>query len=234
MVDALTGVSFKCGISKMTDVDGNEYNTVQIGDQCWMKENLRTTKYADGTPISNGGSNNSETTPYYYDYATSSIPLEERGYLYNWPAVMNGTSSSDAVPSGVQGICPTGWHVPSDAEWTQLTGYVSGQNQYVCGSDNTNIGKALAANSWWNSSTIECAIGNNLSGSNATGFSAVPAGIYNGTTFYFSRYYVYFWSSTEKDVTINAYLRQLYCNSAEVRRTSINENYGLSVRCLRD
>ena len=100
-----------------------------------MAENLRTTRFADGTTIPlwaygvagpacfapGNGSSNEENTD----------NVDRYGYLYNWAAVMHGASSSSAVPSGVQGICPTGWHVPSDAEWTELTTYLSSQSQYL-------------------------------------------------------------------------------------------------------
>ena len=129
----------------MTDIDGNVYNTVQIDYQCWMRENLRTTQYSDGTPIPAGGDNLSDTDPYYYDYSSSDIPLSERGYLYNWPAVMHGKSSSNSVPSEVRGVCPTGWHVPSDPEFVVLTDYQSSRPEYICGGETTNIAKALAS-----------------------------------------------------------------------------------------
>ena len=97
------------------DTDGNSYDAVWIGGQLWMRENLRTTHYADGAAIPAGESGSSDTEPLYYDYSSSDIPLAERGYLYNWPAVMHGAAPSNTNPSGVQGICPSGWHVPSDA-----------------------------------------------------------------------------------------------------------------------
>ncbi|MCR4737050.1 MAG: hypothetical protein K5846_02685 [Bacteroidales bacterium] len=163
------------GTPTVTDYDGNIYNTVKIGQQCWMQFNLRTTHYADGTPIPLGH-NSSETYPYYYDNDTSFIPLYYRGYLYNWPAVMHGASPSDANPSGVQGICPTGWHVPSEAEWWQLYSYVAGQSEYVCNNFD-DIAKALASDVGWFYCDNPCTPGNNPSMNNATGFSAVPAGI---------------------------------------------------------
>lgn len=105
------------------DVDGNVYSTVQIGDQCWMKQNLRTTHFADSTAITFGTPSSShyvEEPPYYYNNTDSEMDLNERGYLYNWFAVMNGADASSSNPSGVQGICPNGWHVPSNAEWEQF------------------------------------------------------------------------------------------------------------------
>ena len=108
------------GIPTLTDIDGNVYNTVQIGSQCWMKENLRVTKYANDTTIPLWNSTNFSTVYRYYPDNDSSN-VSTYGYLYNWAAVMGGSGSSSTNPSGMQGICPAGWHLPSDAEWTQLT-----------------------------------------------------------------------------------------------------------------
>lgn len=134
----------------------------------WMKENLRTTHYADGTAIPAG-----TTTSYSaYRYAPNNDEsnVATYGYLYNWPAVMHGATSSSDNPSNVQGICPAGWHMPSDAEWTQLTTYVY-NNGYQCpgcsGVSNAAkvdcIAKALASQTGWNSSGITYAVGNNPS-----------------------------------------------------------------------
>lgn len=194
------------GTPTVTDYDGNVYNTVKIGNQCWMKENLRTTHYADGTALY------SEGEEFYFPYSISSscttpsrlVPdgcmnwgswCEEQvatyGYLYNWPAVMKvyGMGSdlfwygSSSNPSGVQGVCPNGWHVPSAAEYTQLTDYVSSHSEYV---DSTgHIARALASESGWRTSDDYggyfsdddwLIIGNNPSANNSTGFSVVAAG----------------------------------------------------------
>ncbi len=213
----------------LTDIDGNTYNTIQIGQQCWMKENLRTTKYADNTDIAQGSST-SYTTAYWYDPNFNNLD-PTYGLLYNWPAVMHGAASSETNPSNVQGICPNGWHVPSDAEWTQLTDYVSSQNEYVCGNDNTYIAKALASTTGWNGSTYTCAVGNMLSNNNATGFSALPAGFYNDD--YNGFYDANFWSATEGSST-GAYYRELVCTGAYVYTHTNPKNYGFSVRCVRD
>ncbi len=109
----------ECEKVKVTDNDGNTYSTILIGNQCWMKENLRTTKYADGTPISQG-SGPSTTIAYWYYPNNSSSNKATYGLLYNWKAVMRNATSSSANPSGVQGICPNGWHIPSFAETVQL------------------------------------------------------------------------------------------------------------------
>ena len=202
----------------VTDGDGNVYSTVLIGTQCWMRQNLRTTKKADGTAIPAGGSNTSDTAPYYYNYSGSSIPLTERGYLYNWPAAMEA--------------CPVGWHLPSDAEWTQLTVYVQGQSEYVCNGDAANIAKALASTSRWSSTSAACAVGNGQESNNATGFSAVPAGRCDGSSFRSSGVVVHYWSSTE--ISTAVYERYLHYKSVEVSRSNSGKADGFSVRCLRD
>ncbi len=220
------------GTPTVTDIDGNTYNTVQIGEQCWMKENLKTTKFADGTSIRGPGASTTMASWYYPNNYYTTKP--EFGLLYNWKAVMNYSSSSNSNPSGVQGICPTGWHVPSDAEWTQLTDYVSSSSDFLCNSNSTNIAKAMASTSYWESSTNTCAIGNDLSSNNATGFSAVPAGHSEGNNSFY--YYAKFWSATEHGSDY-AYARFLGYQSAIMSRSdpSYNKKYDhCSVRCLRD
>jgi uncharacterized protein (TIGR02145 family) len=219
------------GATTVTDIDNNTYNTVQIGNQCWMKENLKTTRYFNGSSIALGSSS-STTTAYRYYPNNDQSNVSTYGYLYNWKAVMGNSSSSSANPSSVQGICPTGWHLPSDVEWTQLTDYVSSQSQYVCGGDNTKISKALASITGWNSSTNTCAIGNNPSSNNATGFSALPAGPYYGAYNYFGDY-VYFWSATEIGGG-SAYSRYLDFVDAGVFRGNSPKGWAFSVRCVRD
>ena len=217
------------GAAIVTDYDNNTYNTVQIGDQCWMKENLRTTHYADGTAIPAGthryAPNNDESNVATY------------GYLYNWPAVMHGAASSSANPSNVQGICPAGWHMPSDAEWTQLTTYVH-DNGYQCPECNGSnywshvdcIAKALAAQTEWSSYNNDaCAPGNDLSTNNATGFTAVPAGYYCGG--YYFGLDAYYWTTSQFNSS-EAYFRSLdYC-SDYVWKGSDYKNQGYSVRCV--
>ena len=220
------------GAAIVTDYDNNTYNTVKIGDQCWMKENLRTTHYSNGTSIALGSSTSTSTAYRYYPNNSSSN-VSTYGYLYNWKAVMRNSSSSSANPSGVQGICPTGWHVPSDAEWTQLTNYVGSQPQYQCGSSSSNIGKALASTTGWSSSTETCAVGNNTSTNNATGFSALPAGYYDSGNYYHFGYNALFWSATEYNDN-GAYNRYLFYNYADVHRGYYYKYFGFSVRCVKD
>ena len=213
----------------VTDIDGNVYDAVQIGSQIWMAQNLRATRYADGTSLYS----------YYAESYVRFYTIEDSvdyGVLYNWKAVMRNSSSSSSNPSGVQGICPDGWHVPSDAEWTQLTDYVSSQIQYTCDGNSTHIAKALAANVDWNESGNPGAIGNSLASNNATGFSALPAGYH--TFEYFGhegmKNQACFWSATSLDA-LNAYSRKLKYESSVVSDENISSREtGLSVRCIRD
>ena len=213
------------GADTVTDYDGNIYHTVQIGNQCWMRENLRTTHYTDGNEIP-AGTSTSETVAYRYASYGGESEVSTYGYLYNWVAVMHGDSASNANPSGVQGICPTGWHVPSQAEWTQLQDYVGSQSQYLCGSDSTKIAKALASHIWCHESvTNTCAIAYNVSTNNATGFSALPAGYYFGSIPYGQ---AYIWSSNQ----CAFYLRDTHATVSLWEYPP--SSYGGSVRCLRD
>lgn len=219
------------GATSVTDIDSNIYNTVQIGNQCWMKENLRTTRYSDGTIIPTSWQNDlSIAYRYVPNGDTSIVPVY--GYLYNWSAVMHGASSSSANPSGVQGVCPIGWHVPSDAEWTQLENYVSSQSTYICGDNTNNIAKALSSNSGWSSYGTTCTVGNNQIDNNATGFSAYPAGKYNAYSQDWGNQ-AYLWSTTGHQV-IKAFTRVIQHNDVKVSRYTYSISIGFSVRCLRD
>jgi len=210
--------AFTCGTSKMVDADGNEYETVLIGTQCWTKTNLRSTKAADGSAIPAGGSATSITDPYYYDYSSHSLPLATRGYLYNWPAANL--------------VCPAGWHLPSDAEWTVMEQTQTSMDVTGSGWRGDHAGKL--AGEGWEPSTTAGAPGNASDPDhNATGFSAVPAGGCFGSSFNDAGNDAYFWSSTQDD-SGGAWYRYLYYSNAGVIRDNYGKDYGYSVRCLRD
>lgn len=220
----------------VSDIDGNSYDAVQIGNQVWMAENLRTTRYADGGIITEGTSTSTSTnTPLRY---TPSTDVATYGYLYNWKAVMRNSSSSSVNPSGVQGVCPTGWHVPSDAEWSQMIAYLSSHSEYVCNGSGDNIAKALASENGWpiyNGDEYVCAIANNPSANNSTGFSAFPAGYYYGSTIGGFGIGAYFWSATGTGSSFNnAYLHCIEAYNTNVVKREWHMYYGLSVRCVRD
>ena len=215
----------------VTDIDGHVYNTVKLGSQCWMSSNLRTTRYADGTLIAQG-SGSSAATAYRYAPDNNDNYLPTYGYLYNWPAVMHGASASSANPSGVQGVCPNGWHVPSNAEWNQLISYVASTG-YACGISDITIAKALAGTTGWNCSSVTCAIGNTPINNNSTGFGVYASGYYYGTTYEMGAV-SYLWSTTEYSDG-NVISRGFSCDySFAPQITNTLKQQGHPVRCLRD
>lgn len=226
----------------VTDFDGNHYDAVQIGDQVWMAQNLRTTHYAHGEGMMHDHLSSNAHRIYYYPNDNED-DVETYGLLYNWVAAVCGISL-DSVnnPYGLQGICPDGWHIPSDAEWTQLTDYVSSCRYYSCSGDVDAIAKALADTNLWASSYIDGAVGNDLSANNATGFSARPAGIRIANTDYlYSQigFGAHFWSSTDLNQEMDprarpAIYRGIYSHSSIVGTGSTRKENACSVRCLRD
>jgi uncharacterized protein (TIGR02145 family) len=224
-----------CG--SIVDVEGNIYKTVIIGTQCWMRENLRTTQYADGTSITYGESFPPSATTAYYYYPGSPDNVPTYGLLYNWSAAMKNEGSSDTDPSGVQGVCPEGWHLPSLPEWEKLRDYVSSQPEYRCDGNSQYIAKSLASTSGWLENADLCAVGNNLSANNATGLSILPAGYFYDEHSGFG-VDATFWSTTE-DYHYDAYCL-LLVSSDELMQSAhfITPVYrwetGYSVRCVRN
>lgn len=227
------------GTSTVTDYDGNVYNTVKIGNQCWMRENLRTTHYADGTfiPVDSNPQISvglyCVNPPYRYAPNGDTNNVSIYGWLYNWYAVMNGENSSYANPSGVQGVCPEGWHVPGFYEWDELGLYVKQQSAFVCGDTNLNVGKSLAAAELWDSFEGPCCIGNTVTTNNATGFSALPAGFFQAGSFSQFGREARFSSSSNRweDVIL---IRNLYHDQTDLAVYFSYANDGISVRCVRD
>lgn len=224
--------------------DDKTYPYVTIGTQVWMTENLA---YLPSVVGPGAGSN---STAYYYVYgydgsdvatAKATSNYTTYGVLYNWPAAMNGAASSSADPSGVQGICPDGWHLPSDAEWTQLETYLT-NNGYkydgsIGGSDvRAKLAVALVANFGWESSTNEGAAGNTdyPEYRYKSGFSALPGGYRVGYGPFSGVGYLGSWWSSSQYSTYNAWLRSLVYSYSGVDRYSDTKGGGFSVRCLRD
>jgi uncharacterized protein (TIGR02145 family) len=193
------------------DADGNNYAVVEIGNQEWMAENLKTTTYNDGTPITlevNSTYWSGLTTGAYCWYDNDQAPYAETyGALYNWYAVHTGN------------LCPAGWHVPTDAEWTTLTDYMASD-----GHSGTE-GTTLKATSGWNSD------GN---GTNDYGFTALPGGYRSIYGTFFNVGYEGRWWSATAHYTDNAWLRRLLFNNSNVFRNYTSKGNGFSVRCLRD
>jgi uncharacterized protein (TIGR02145 family) len=196
---------------EITDKDGNVYTSVIIGTQEWMAENLKTTKYNDGTdiPLVTDDHEWIELTTgaycwYNNDAATYKTPY---GALYNWYAVNTGK------------LCPTGWRVPTNAEWSQLTDFLGGDD--IAGGKLKESGTTH-----WNSP--------NTGATNETGFTALPSGYreYHGTYNYVG-YNGYWWSSQEGSTT-HAYGRGMYYDISDIYICYFPKLYGWSVRCLRD
>lgn len=224
------------GAPTVTDFDGNIYNTVFIGSQCWMKENLRATHYSDGLSIpkvtdNTAWSNLTYTDPAYCFYNNDTANASIYGALYTWRATMKVDTSSNDVSSGVQGICPLGWHVPSDEEWKILEGEADSQYGYPnqvwegTGDRGYDAGLHLKSSSGWN---------NNINGDNIFDFTVLPSGTRIGNGSYVnSGNYSYFWTSTNNSYA-GAWSRLLSYTNSQIGRFDANKNFGRSVRCLKD
>jgi uncharacterized protein (TIGR02145 family) len=195
---------------QFTDIDGNIYDTVAIGTQVWMKQNLKVSKYRNGNTILTNLSNSSwqgATSGAYAIYNNTAANDSMYGKLYNWYAVADS-----------RGLCPTGWHVPSDAEWTTLENYLGGSS--VAG------GKMKAVSPLW--------LSPNTGAINTSGFTGLPGGYrFNSGTYNNVGLSGYWWSSTQFS-TPNAWYRYLYYNYGGVSRFDSAKSYGFSVRCVRD
>lgn len=208
----------------VTDIDNNTYKTIEIGNQVWMAENLKTTKYSDGTeiPLTNTTAawNELTTTSKAYCLYNDDINNKETyGALYTWPAAMNGAVSSTANPSGVQGVCPTSWHLPSDAEWTELKIYLGGDG--IAGGKLKETGTTH-----W--------LSPNEGATNESGFTALPGGWRDSLgDFYSIGYYGAWWSASENS-TSTACQQSVNNSQSGISGDCLNKNHGFSVRCLRD
>ena len=225
--DRGSGQNGKIIRNAVTDVDGNKYDAVKLGDQVWMQTNLRTKHYRDGSSIEQGTDNISAHDPLFYQPTTqvfAAYDEKTHGLYYNWKAVDNE-----------KGLCPEGWHVPSDAEWTQMEEYVSSQSDYVYGDDARHIGKALASTVGWNDapSYHEGHVGNNPDANNATGFSAVPAGKFQDHSWGSFGATAFFWTATANSFN-SSWDRWVDYDSPLLLRLSANYNVAMSVRCVKD
>ena len=197
----------------VTDVDGNVYNTVIIGTQIWLTENLKTTRYQNGDLIGTTDpltlDISLETTPkYQWAYEGNESNADTYGRLYTWYAAIDSRN-----------ICPAGWHLPTDAEWETLTTYLGGES--VAG------GKLKeTATTHWQSP--------NTDATNVVNFTALPAGYRGQDGIWFGiENYCYWWSSTENTM-ISAWNRALSYGSGAMGRNASFERNGLSVRCVKN
>lgn len=199
----------------ITDSEGNTYKTVYIGSQQWMAENLKVSKYSDGTTIPNITDNTqweNNTTGAWCYYDNDEKYNTKYGKLYNWYTVT-------PTINGNKNVCPTGWHVPTDAEWTVLSDYLGGES--VAGGKMKEVGMA----NWMSLNT---------DATNTSLFTAIPGGyrIFNGNYLYHG-YSGNWWSSSES-ASNNAWSRYINNHSGNVKRDYYAKKDGLSVRCLKD
>jgi len=198
----------------ISDVDGNVYKTVYIGTQHWMAENLKVSKYNDGTPIPTYIIYNTTQWQGSWSYYMNDVANNDKyGKLYSWFAV------SSTTYNGYKNVCPTGWHVPTDVEWTVLTDYLGGES--VAGGKMKEVGTT----NWKHP---------NYGATNTSLFSALPGGN-RGTlgAYNFINSYGSWWSSTEAAANLAVY-RLLSASFEDVSSYYSNKLDGLSVRCLKD
>ena len=199
----------------ISDSEGNTYKTVTIGTQQWMAENLKVSKYSDGTTIPNITDNtqwSNLTTGAWSYYNNDAANNAKYGKLYNWYAVSKTTN-------GYKNVCPTGWHVPTDAEWTVLTDYLGGTS--VAGGKMKEVG------------TTNWKIPN-TDATNTSLFTGLPGGYrVNDGLYGYIGYDGDWWSSSEYN-TFNAWYRYLGSSNGNAGRDGYDKRNGLSVRCLRD
>ena len=205
----------------ITDIDGNVYHSATIGTQVWLVENLKTTKYNDGTAIPNITADatwGAENTGAYCDYSNTPGNSTTYGRLYNWYAVDNNVATKVASNGG-KNVCPISWHVPSDAEWTTLTTFLGGET--------------VASGKLKETGTTHWTFPN-TGATNETGFTAPPGGL----RVYFAGYSTIgnsglWWSSTEFSAA-DALYRIMNVNDPNVFRVDGYKQYGYSVRCVKD
>ena len=207
--------SFTCGASSVADLDGNTYNTVQIGTQCWTQSNMKVSKYRNGDNIPTGLSNSAwqnTTSGAYAIYDNDPVNDGLYGKLYNHYAVTDS-----------RGLCPTGWHVPSDGEWTTLVNHLGGIS--VAGGTLKSTAMQPTPGGWNPP---------NVGATNSSGFTALPGGTRypNGDFDYFTRF-GYWWSSSVSSGSA-AWNRSLSDGSSNFNSIDRNRPEGLSVRCLKD
>ena len=197
-----------CGDIYYDDRDDNTYNTVEIGDQCWFQENLNIGDMLCEESMATSCATNSTEDEIIekYCYENDSANCDTYGGLYQWEEMMNYTTST------TQGICPTGWHIPSDIEWTELSNFLGGD---------AVAGELLKASSTWD-------------GTNSSGFTALPAGVREDVGgFYGLGGVAGFWSSSES-LPGDSWYRYLKLGGSVVDRINFNQTFGFSFRCLKD
>lgn len=212
------------------DIDGNGYKIVAIGTQVWMAENLKTNKYSNGESISHVTDNSiwaDLTSGAYCYYNNNPVNYSKTfGALYNFYAVIDARN-----------VCPSGWHVPSDAEWSTLENYMIANGYNYDGTTTGNkIGKSLASTSLWWPSTYEGAVGNTdfPNYRNSSGFNGFPGGARSEDGSFSVMGGMGYWWTSYEDFTINSIAQRLDFNWGELILGGHKKTHGFSVRCIKD
>jgi uncharacterized protein (TIGR02145 family) len=212
------------------DNPANWYSVVQIGSQCWMAENMRAKKAAGYTPSPQTTYYNKDLY-YYYSPNQNGNNVASCGYLYNFKAAVGYSSPNTGTNKG---ICPDGWHVPTNAEWQTMEGNYYTTPATTSGCSGDHAGK-LAKESFWSQSNTDNTPGNPGNATlNSSGFGAVPAGRYIGQSPYYDSFGegAYFWTATVSG--FYAYVRSISYNQACVNVKTDNMYKAMSVRCVRN
>jgi len=199
--------------SLLTDVDGNTYQTVRIGFQRWMAENLKTTRYSDGTPI--------DTAVHVYDNWTSPDSINIYGRLYSGLAITSGYN-----------VCPDGWHIPTPADWNELFTFIAGptgisdmQSKILVLRKLLEPGTVMEGNGYWNDPIFP---------TNETGFTARPGGFRDYMSYYYGLHIeANFWSYVVGIGLQDVFMTAMDGGNVEIM-TETNSNYSYSVRCLQN
>jgi len=213
---------FVCGTDTASDADNNSYTTVQIGTQCWLQQSLNTTKYANGDAIPEVTGNSAWAAlsdgawSHYGNVASNSNTY---GRLYNYFAATDE-----------RGICPVGWHIPTETDWVDLEVYLGMPSGEInnTGFRGTTQGGAIkqTGTTLW--------LSPNTAATNSTGFTALPTGGRgNDGTYYFINQGGDMWSSTES-TSSDAYYRSTYYENGGIWRGAASKKYGFSIRCMKD
>jgi uncharacterized protein (TIGR02145 family) len=220
----------------VTDFDGNVYTTIGPGNQRWLAQDLKVTHYADGTPIPMVENVSewdalSDSDKAYCWYDNNASNGDDYGVLYTWAAAMNGAVSSDANPSHIQGVCPTGWHLPSDSEWKFFETEVLGLSEAAANDDGwrgTDAGGLLKETgiTYWDTP--------NTGATHDYGFHGRGAGMRTSSgVFSEIKQGAWFWTATEND-SQKAWTRSLSYDRSSIGRTFLYKNDGFLVRCIKD
>jgi uncharacterized protein (TIGR02145 family) len=208
------------------DIDSNVYPVIQIGNQCWMQENLKTKRYANGVKLINGidslvGGLPNDLPGWFFAYERDSLNIDSLGCLYTWTSVMKGNQAYTESSGYIQGVCPDGWHVPSRKEWQNLIDHLGGSDIAAAQLKDTSM-------RFWKDDLVE--------NSNYSKFTAFPGGCRVSSGVYIEKGIgAYFWSSTE---TIVNHAYHLHLNNVDSSSFLLghqdSKRFGYSVRCIMD